>query len=127
MLVVGCAGKRDGPDVGQNPSDRVPVEVQNGSSITLSVYVLVGNTEWLLGRVDPLRTTTMNLPGGVSGTVALAVRPSGSRQSGEQHVSERFAIATGQRVSWQLRAPVGTALPRISNISIFTCSANSGC
>ncbi len=130
LLVVGCGAgiqQQRQPVVGADPQrDGVPIEVENGSAATLRVYVVTGNNEWLLGRVEPLRTATFNLPEGMSGTMSLSARIStGSRD--DEHVSEGFSVTNGQRVSWQLRAPLGTTLPRISNIYIFGCHDDPAC
>lgn len=129
LLIAGCSAgleEQRQPVVGAEQRQGVPIEVENGSGSTLRVYVISGNNEWLLGRVEPLRTSTFALPEGMSGTMSLAARVSTGPRD-EQHVSEGFSVTSGQRVSWQLRAPLGTTLPRISNIYIFGCHDDPAC
>ncbi len=62
----------------------------------------------------------------MSGTLALAARLGGGSRD-EQHVSEGFNVVSGQRVTWQLHSPLGTTVPRISNIYIFGCQDDTTC
>src|SRR5690606_28834472 len=117
LLLVGCGTglqqqRQPVFGVGQQ-REGLQVEVENGSATTLRVYVVSGSNEWLLGRVEPLRTMKFNLPEGMSGTMSLAARLTADARD-EEHRSESFSVSAGQRVSWQLRAPIGTTLPRIS-------------
>jgi hypothetical protein len=127
LLVGGCGTglQQRQPVVGAEERQGVPIEVNNGSGATLRVYLLSGNNEMLLGRVEPLRTTTFTLPEGITGSLALAARLGAARD--EQHVSEGFNLVSGQRVSWHLHSPLGTTVPRISNIYIFGCQDDQDC
>lgn len=125
-VLLGCASSGNELVVGEPPPSAVPIDIENGTGTPFRVFVAAGNNEWLLGRVDALRTVRLRLPGGLSGAMALIVRPAAASQFGDEHMSEHFSVAVGQRVNWQLRAPVGTVVPRISNIYIYACE-EGGC
>lgn len=129
LFIAGCATPAKGPVVGAfGPSERLQIRVENSSVADLRVFVLSGNSEFMLGRVEGLGTTNLYLPEGLSGPMNLVARPSASRAGSDRHLSEPFTVASGQRVEWKLQGSVGTSdIPQISSIAVFGCFEPSGC
>lgn len=105
----------------------IAVAVENGSSTAFRVFALVRGDETLIGRADPLRNTELRLPAGLSGQVALVIRPSAGRGTNAQHRSEPFSVSQGQRVEWRLRPSAGSYMPQISSVAVYACGETERC
>lgn len=129
LSFAGCATPVKGPIVGAfGAPQRLQIRVENSSVADLRVFVLSGNSEFMLGRVEGLGTTNLYLPEGLSGPMNLVARPSASRAGAERHLSEPFTVAAGQRVEWKLQGSVATSdVPQISSIAVFGCFEAAGC
>lgn len=127
LMASGCASAGNQSRAGGRASGSL-VTVENDSSSPLRVFVRIGSNEVLLGRLDGMRTENFYLPPGAStGQINLTVRPAAARDFGEEHVSEPFSVQPGQWVKWQLRAPVGAYVPRISTIAVYGCEGEPNC
>src|SRR5690606_32523414 len=107
LLLLGCgSGRQAEPEVGPSRDAGVALSVENGSSTSFRVFVVSQGNEVLVGRVEPLRTTALRLPSGVSGQIALMIRPN-ARARDIHHRSEPFTVSAGERVEWRLRGSAG--------------------
>jgi hypothetical protein len=129
LLASACAtssGDRSGPTVGSQGTTP-SITVENDTATQFRVFLEVGGSEVLLGRVEGMRTARFNVPPASNGQLRLVVRPSAARETMEEHFSDPFSVQRGQRVSWQLRAPIGVTVPRISTIAVFSCEGEPNC
>lgn len=128
--LLSCASTgQSGPEVGPLSTDEgIPVWIDNSSTGGYRVFAVIQQEERLIGRVDGLSTADLRLPQGISGNMALAVRPSNaSLGRGERHTSQPFTVSSGQRVEWRIRASTATVVPQLSAISIYACDERQPC
>lgn len=127
-LLAGCASSpASEPEVGTIRAPGIGIEVENGSSSSFRVFAVVRGEETVIGRADPLRTTHLRLPAGLSGQLSLLIRPSAGRGIAMQHRSEPFTVVPGQRVEWRLRPSAGHYMPQLSSVAIFACEETERC
>jgi hypothetical protein len=129
LTVWGCAAHQPGagPVIGGG-AEWLELEVVNSTTSTLRVLALDRGDETPLGRVDPLSSRTLRVPGTLTGLIRLVARPGVSIMPDRRHVSEPIVLQQGQRVTWELRGSPGTTdVPRVSTFRVVTCAPGQGC
>ena len=126
LLATGaCAGNPEAgePVVGGNGFDYTEIVVENDTPNTLRLFMLAGNAEAPIGRVDALSHEVVRIPGYIAPVIRLVARPSVNLDPQRAHVSEPVSIFPGQRITWELRASPGISdVPRMSFIKITACN-----
>ncbi len=131
VAVAGTACAANGPSVGEGRApgaDWVTIHVENETPNTLRISSLDHGSETHIGRVQPMSSSSMRVPGHSGPTIQLVARPSVNLFSDRAHVSEPISVRAGQGITWRLQASPATAdVPRLSTVRMYICDGTGGC